>query len=277
MVVAAVGARAAGADVPVPDAVAEARVDLAEDRLRWLVPDWPAPANVRAAVSLRSGGDSLPPYASLNLGSHVGDAPEAVARNRQRLCTALALPRQPQWLRQIHGTNVVHLPDAQPVPIADACWTDVRGIACAILTADCLPVLLCDREGRVVGAAHAGWRGLCAGVLEETVATMGIEPARLLAWIGPGIGPGAFEVGPEVRAAFLDRYRDDAECFVPSANDGRWMADLAALAARRLRRCGVGSVTQSGACTHRDPERFFSYRRDGETGRFVSLIWLAQD
>lgn len=236
-----------------------------------LLPDWPAPARVRAAITTREGGVSLGPYRSLNLGSHVGDEPAAVAENRRRVVEALGLAQPPGWLDQVHGNEVV-LATPQPGAVADACWTGQAGLPCAVLTADCLPVLFADREGSCVAAAHAGWRGLAAGVLEATVARLPVPPARLLAWLGPAIGPGAFQVGEEVRAAFVMAAPEDAAAFRP---DGpRWRADLFALARARLARCGVAAVFGGGVCTVDAPTRFFSHRRDGRSGRFASLIWL---
>lgn len=239
----------------------------------WIVPDWPAPARVRALVTTRGGGVSLPPYASLNLGDHVGDDPAAVAANRALL--GRSLPAEPLWLSQVHGTAVADADRDPPGSIADASVARRPGTVCAVLTADCLPVLLCDREGSVVGAAHAGWRGLCEGVLEAVVGAMGVEPERLLAWLGPAIGPAAFEVGDEVRAAFIARDPAAAGAFRPGATAGKWLADLYALARQRLAGCGVADVYGGGLCTVSDAGRFFSYRRDGATGRFASLVWIA--
>ena len=235
----------------------------------WLVPDWPAPANVRACVTTRSGGVSLPPFETFNLGDHVGDAPQAVAENRHRLCEALGC--DVAWLSQVHSCDVVDA--AVSGRVADACWTDVRRRACAVLTADCLPVLFCDRSGERVAAAHAGWRGLAGGVLENTLAALQVPPEEVLVWLGPAIGPHAFEVGPEVRQAFLEGHADAAVAFVPSVNGGRFMADLYALARLRLAASGVRSVHGGGFCTYSDP-RFYSYRRNARTGRFASLVWL---
>ncbi|MEZ5487827.1 MAG: peptidoglycan editing factor PgeF [Steroidobacteraceae bacterium] len=257
----------------------------------FLVPDWPAPAVVRAAFALRSGGVSAAPWASLNLGGHVGDDPAAVGENRRRLCAALALPAEPRWLEQVHGTVVHDDRDADEVaaraageglvaapPVADAAMTHRAGTVLAIMVADCLPVLFCDRAGTVVGAAHAGWRGLAAGVLENTVAALGVAPSRLLAWLGPAIGPTRFEVGPEVREQFiLGAPAAAAEIearFVPHRAN-RWLCDLPGLACDRLRRLGIASVTGGEVCTASDPQRFFSHRRDApRTGRMAALIWL---
>lgn len=236
-------------------------------------PDWPAPANVRACVTTRAGGVSLAPYDSLNLGSHVGDDGAAVAENRARL--RVGLPSEPLWLNQVHGVAVADADIATGVPTADAAVTHHPGRVCAVLTADCLPVLFCDEAGSVVAAAHAGWRGLVGGVLESTVAHMGVPAGSVLAWLGPAIGPHAFEVGAEVRAAFLAADGGAGSAFVPGAREDKWMADLFALARRRLARIGVLRIHGGGICTHADAARFYSYRRDGVTGRFASMIWLA--
>ncbi|MBE03218.1 peptidoglycan editing factor PgeF [Marinobacter lutaoensis] len=243
-----------------------------------VTPDWPAPAGVRALCTTRQGGVSQPPWNSLNLGGHVGDRPEDVVENRRRLAAVTGLPTaRLVWLNQVHGIDVVALTAASAGTLvtADACWTRERGMACAILTADCLPVLLCDQAGQVVGAAHAGWRSLCAGVLERLVTAMPVPAGDVLAWLGPAIGPQRFEVGPEVRAEFLARDPQAARAFVPSSHrPGHYLADLYGLARQRLAQAGVGRVFGGGLCTLSDSERFFSYRRDGQTGRMASLIWL---
>ena len=210
-------------------------------------------------------------WASLNLAAHVADDARAVTENRARLSAHLQLPQQPRWLDQVHGTRVC-LP-GRPLRPADACYEDRLGHVCAVLTADCLPVLFCNVRGTAVGAAHAGWRGLLAGVLEQTVACFDDPPDQLMAWLGPAIGPSAFEVGDEVRAAFL---AEDATCsrHFQAHGAGHWLADLYGLARDRLGRTGLDAVSGGGLCTFRDPARFFSYRRDGVTGRIASLIWL---
>jgi polyphenol oxidase len=245
----------------------------------WIEPDWPAPAGVRALSTLRSGGVSAAPYASLNLGGHVGDAPEAVAQNRRILAAAAGLPSEPAWLAQIHGVEVVDLDAVRyqgtsglPPP-ADAAFTRRTGQVCAILTADCLPILLAADSGDLVAAAHAGWRGLAGGVIEAAVGALGVEPARLMAWLGPAIGPQHFEVGPEVREALLQGDSGAQDAFAPNAR-GRFMADLAALARRRLVSLGVDRIYGGGHCTFADGDRYFSHRRDGITGRQATLIWL---
>lgn len=241
-----------------------------------IVPDWPAPPTVKACATTRQGGYSLPPWDSFNLGDHVGDDSKAVAQNRALLAGQLGFgANQIGWLNQVHGTVVEDLPLRAAQPRADASTTTRPGQVCAVLTADCLPVLFCDRKGTRVAAAHAGWRGLLDGVLEETVACFD-APDAVLAWLGPAIGPGSFEVGPEVREAFIEQNAEAAACFVPGprGND-RHFADIYALARMRLKAAGVLQVSGGGSCTATGPETFFSYRRDGVTGRQATLVWLS--
>ena len=245
------------------------------EAIGWLEPQWPAPASVRAGCTLRTGGVSAPPFDTLNLGAHVGDAPSAVAENRRRLREALRLPAEPAWLEQVHGASVVPLEAGRPRRTlrADAACTRDRGQVCAVQVADCLPVLLADREGSAVAAAHAGWRGLAAGVIEATVEALALPPARLLAWLGPAIGPGHFEVGGEVREAMLAADPGAGVGFAVNAR-GRWQCDLQLLARRRLERLGIHSICGGGWCVYGDSARFFSYRRTGRCGRMAALIWL---
>jgi len=238
----------------------------------FLLPDWPVPARVRAAVTLRTGGVSGGPFASFNLGDHVGDAAGAVMSNRMMLRRVLHLPSEPLWLRQVHGCDVARF-DGTLQPTADAVVSVRTGKVCAVLVADCLPVLFADRAGTCVAAAHAGWRGLAAGVLERTIETLPTEPGALLAWLGPAIGPAAFEVGDEVRDRFIAVQPGAEEDFQPQAN-GRWRANLRSLARRRLVAAGVRAVYGGQDCTYSDPHRFYSYRRDGITGRHAALVWL---
>lgn len=245
----------------------------------WISADWPAPVQVRAGCTTRVGGASAAPWDSLNLGAHVGDAPDAVRENRARLQQGLALPAVPAWLNQVHGTTVVDGAAGETAaegPGADGAFAAQPGVVCAVLTADCLPVLLCDRAGTRVAAAHAGWRGLAAGVLEAALQALGGDPGQVMAWLGPAIGPAAYEVGDEVREAFVDGDARNAPAFVP-ARPGHWYADLYALARLRLRAAGVQAVYGGTRCTFSEPARFFSYRRDGVTGRMASLIWLDAD
>jgi len=239
-----------------------------------ILPDWPAPPGVRAAVTSRRGGVSGGPFASLNLGAHVGDDPLAVATNRARLRAALQLPAEPLWLEQVHGAEVARFGGPAAPPRADAAVTAGAGEVCAVMVADCLPVLFAARAGSAIGIAHAGWRGLAAGVLERTLEAMALPAGDVIAWLGPAIGPDAFEVGDEVRAAFCAQDPGAGRHFVANPR-GRWWADLAGLARDRLAAAGVAAVYGGGLCTVADPGRFFSYRRDGITGRFAALIWLA--
>ncbi|AOE62265.1 peptidoglycan editing factor PgeF [Pseudomonas corrugata] len=236
----------------------------------WLIPDWPAPARVKACITTRAGGVSVAPFDSLNLGDHVDDDPAAVTENRRRLTDQFAI--RPAWLQQVHGIAVVEA-DPTLVAAADASWTATPGIACTAMTADCLPVLFCNRAGTHVAAAHAGWRGLANGVLEATLDSLQVPAVDVLAWLGPAIGPQAFEVGPEVREAFIAQLPQSAQAFVPSHNAGKFLADIYALARLRLAARGVSAVYGGGLCTVTDP-RFFSYRRSPRTGRFASLVWI---
>jgi YfiH family protein len=242
-----------------------------------LIPDWPAPACVRAVISTRSGGVSRPPFHSLNLGEHVGDDPAAVAENRRRLAAAARLPAAPVWLNQVHGTRVLDCarPGESPGESreADASITGQPGQVCVVMTADCLPLLLCNRAGSRVAAVHAGWRGLADGVIEAALAGFDDPVEQLLAWLGPAIGPDAFEVGPEVRERFLQDDPQADGAFRPG-RPGHWLADIYRLARLRLRRAGVGFIGGGDYCTVTDDRRFYSYRRDGMTGRMASLIWI---
>lgn len=245
---------------------------MSRNELALILPDWPAPHQVRAVSTTRSGGTSSGPFASLNLGDHVGDNPQDVAANRAIL--ARNLPAEPLWLTQVHGTAVVDAAQATPGSAADAAVAHQPGRACAVMTADCLPVLLCDRHGSTVAAAHAGWRGLHAGILEETIKSMQVPASDILAWLGPAIGPQAFEVGEEVRTAFVNRDHQAARAFRHGRQNGKWWADLYLLARQRLAACGVSRIYGGNHCTFGEADTFFSYRRDGQTGRMASLIWL---
>jgi YfiH family protein len=238
-----------------------------------MYPHWPAPAHVKAVSTTRSGGVSQSPYDSLNLADHVGDDRTAVGENRRRLRQREALPAEPLWLNQVHGNRVVDAASGGQQPSADASFSRQPGVVCAVMTADCLPVLFCDRAGSAVAAAHAGWRGLAAGVLEATVDALGVPPGQLLAWLGPAIGPDAFEVGAEVRESFIAEQAQAAAAFVARPN-GRWLADLYQLARLRLQAAGVSALYGGGFCTYADRARFYSFRRDRTTGRMASLIWL---
>jgi len=273
--------------------------------LQIIQPDWPAPANVRAAFTLRTGGVSAAPYDSLNLGGGVGDSPEAVNENRRRVGARLQLPAEPVWLEQVHGVDVVDLSGmaavgggvaaagggmagadggmaaagggmaaaSGPLHRADAAVTRKPGQVCAIRVADCMPVVFAALDGSAVGAAHAGWRGLAGGVLEATVVRMGLPASQLLAWMGPAIGVEHFEVGDDVRTAFITKDVGAESAFARNAR-GRWQCDLYALARRRLRALGIGAVYGGGWCTFAQGDRFFSYRRDGQCGRMAALVWI---
>lgn len=238
-----------------------------------ILPEWPLPEGVAACSSTRIGGVSLPPYDSLNLGAHCGDDPVSVEENRRRMFAAGGLPSKPVWLEQVHGKDVLKL-SGEPYASkrADASYSNTPGTVCAVMTADCLPVLFCNREGTEVAAAHAGWRGLCAGVLEATIACFADKPQNLMAWLGPAIGPQAFEVGPEVREAFIAVDARAESAFRPSGE--KYFADIYALARQRLAAAGVSEVFGGDRCTFSEKSEFFSYRRDKVTGRMASFIWL---
>jgi len=241
--------------------------------LAFIFPDWPAPARVKAVTTTRTGGVSRGPYASFNLGDRVGDDAAAVRRNREALCAALKLSAEPMWLRQVHGTHILDAAHSVIGSEGDGAWSAQPGAVCAVLTADCLPIFLCDAQGSKVAVLHAGWRGLAAGVIEQGVRAMAGTPEQLLVWLGPAIGPQAFEVGPEVRTAFAQHDQAAVRAFTPT-RAGRYLADLYALARLRLSALGVTQIFGGGFCTFTDRERFYSYRRDGVCGRMASLIWL---
>jgi YfiH family protein len=238
----------------------------------WIIPDWPVSKKVRSFITSRNGGFSGASYSSMNLGEHVGDFADSVTKNRELLRTFL--PSEPVWLKQVHGVQVIEAHPHLKYPEADAAFSKQRGIVCSVMTADCLPVLLCDEDASIVAAAHAGWRGLCAGVIEQTVSAMKIAPARLYAYLGPAIGPHAFEVGVEVREAFIKIAVEAAQAFKPYS-ENKYLADLYLLARQRLSKLGVNRIYgDARRCTYQEKETFFSYRRDGKTGRMASLIWL---
>jgi polyphenol oxidase len=239
----------------------------------FIIPDWPAPANVRAVVTTRSGGVSIGPYASFNLADHVEDDPQTVTKNRQLLRELIPeLPADPLWLKQVHGVNCVAVETNVTGVEADASWSQTPRKVCAVLTADCLPLLLCDDTGSVVSAVHAGWQGLAKGVIEASVKTLPVPPSSLLAWMGPAIGPNAFEVGADVRDQFFLHDPQAAKAFT-SISNGKWLGDLYLLARQRLNALGVMRIYGGGECTVTDAQRFFSFRRDKITGRMASLIW----
>ncbi len=241
------------------------------ERLSFITPNWPAPANIKCLNTMRTGGVSQGPFESFNLGVHVGDEIAHVTANRARLTEYL--PSEPMWLNQIHGTQVAQSSQYTSVCDADASMAQQPNEVCVVMTADCLPVLFCNSKGTQVAAAHAGWRGLLDGVLENTVSAFN-HSSDVMAWLGPAIGPNAFEVGQEVKDGFCAQNGACESCFKPSINSGKWLADLYSLARLRLAAIGVSDVYGGDFCTYTDQARFFSYRRDGVTGRMASCIWL---
>ena len=239
----------------------------------FIIPDWPAPKSVKAFSTTRTGGCSAAPWDSFNIGAHVDDDPEQVEKNRRKLAESVGMSRARfRFMNQVHGTDFAELPGDLSLQ-SDGCVTSQPRVPCLVMAADCLPVLFCTRAGTRVAAAHAGWRGLCNGVLEQAVAQFD-DPAELMAWLGPAIGPGQFEVGAEVREAFLEKDSEAHQAFVPGATDGHFLADLYSLARQRLTSAGVSAIYGGHWCTFSEPERFFSYRRDGVTGRMASLIFI---
>lgn len=238
-----------------------------------IFPDWPQPKSVSSCSTTRAGGVSLPPFDSLNLGDHVDDRPEAVSENRQRLVELAQLPQQPVWLEQVHGTHVLHLDGSEiKNKQADAVYSNQVGQVCTIMTADCLPVLFCNQDGTEVAAAHAGWRGLCNGVLENTVRQFISPVNEIMAWLGPAIGAKRFEVGAEVKQAFVNQSSDLASAFTP--HNDKYLADIYLLARKKLKAVGINAIYGGDFCTVSDENRFFSYRREGKTGRMASLVWV---
>lgn len=235
--------------------------------------DWPAPNSIKAYTTTRKGGFSDAPYESFNLGDHCGDNENLVQHNRELLNKTLHLPHQPIWLSQIHGIEAVAIEKTNPATPADAAYTQQINKVCAVLTADCLPILVCDRNATRVAAIHAGWKGLASGVIEATIKKLAIPGKELLVWLGPAISQRAYEVGDEVRAQFINYDADATEAFIPSANQ-RWMANMYLLAKQRLKKLEISNIYGGNFCTYSQPELFFSYRRDNVTGRMASLIWI---
>lgn len=246
------------------------------------VPDWPAPASVRACITTRRGGVSATPYDSNNVGSHVGDNPEHVAQNRAQLCEQLGLKKSPQWLEQIHGIKVVDACADQLVRTADGSYSNQPGQACLVMTADCLPILLCDKQGREVAALHCGWRSLAKGICGEALKKFTAQPTELIAYLGPAISQSNFEVGVDVLEAFFEAARAPqhaeqiAAAFISGQRPLHFYADIYALARAELNALGISDIYGGGLCTFAQAEDFYSYRRDGVTGRMASLIWLAE-
>ena len=240
----------------------------------WITPNWPAPPSVKAYTTTRYGGYSSAPFHGFNLADHVGDDPEAVAANRTLLLQTLNLPSEPLWLKQVHGIETIAAHSHRTNCMADATYTTQREQVCVVLTADCLPVFFCDRAGTCVAVAHAGWRGLAGGILEATVQCFKVPAQDILVWLGPAIGPQAFEVGAEVRDTFIDFLPLAIEAFQPGYDENHWLADLYQLARQRLVQQGVTEIYGGNCCTYTDAERFYSYRREKVTGRMANLIWL---
>jgi polyphenol oxidase len=236
----------------------------------FIIPDWPAPSHIQAIQTTRVGGVSVAPYDSLNLGDHVKDNAHHVAKNRQLLNAFV--PSEPVWLNQVHGVRVIDAAYSSCLESADAAYTTKANVVCVTMTADCLPILLCDIQGTVVAAVHAGWRSLCDGVIEATVEAMQVEAKSLMAWLGPAIGPNAFEVGNDVRSQFIMQDANAAKAFKPKAD--KWLGDLYQIARLRLQRLDINAIYGGGECTYSDPTQFFSFRRDGDTGRMATLIWI---
>ncbi|BAJ03396.1 peptidoglycan editing factor PgeF [Shewanella violacea] len=234
---------------------------------------WHIPEGVKIAFTTRHSGVSKAPYGSLNLGLHVGDVQEDVLVNRALICERLKLPSTPAWLEQVHSTKIVEA-DNQRLVCADASYTKSRQQVCVVMTADCLPVLICDRQGKQVAAIHAGWRGLCDGIIEAALETFSTENSQLIAYLGPAIGPDAFEVGEDVREMFMQLHPETSTFFNATESDGKFLADIQGLAKFRLQLVGVDQVYLSHACTYKNEADYFSYRRDGITGRMASFIWL---
>ncbi len=250
---------------------------LSDAPIGWLEASWPAPAHVRAGTTLRRLGQSSSPYEHFNLALHVGDDADKVLANRAMLKSYLQLPMEPCWLEQVHGVNVVDASGLLPVGLeADASYSRESGKVCVVMTADCLPVLFCNRQGTTVAAAHAGWRGLADGVLEAAVEQAGLIPDDTLVWLGPGIGAAVYEVGEEVKQVFVQQPMHNESAFVPNG-PGKVLMDMYALARQRLNMMGIRSIYGGEHCSYRQPEQFYSYRRDGQTGRMASLIWIDND
>lgn len=236
----------------------------------FIIPDWPAPANVKAIQTTRNGGFSVAPYHGLNLGMHVKDDALAVAKNRQLL--SQYLPSEPVWLNQVHGIQVIDASNSLCAQDADASFSKHKNVVCVTMTADCLPVLICNKQGTAVASIHAGWRSLCDGVIEATIESLGLQSEDLMAWLGPAIGPKAFEVGSEVRSAFMAQDEEAEQAFSLSAD--KWLGDLYLIARQRLNKRGITQIYGGGECTYSNPTQFFSFRRDGLTGRMATMIWF---
>ena len=243
------------------------------DKVIWLPADWPVPENIHAGSTTRSGGISKSPYDSLNLAAHVGDDVKNVLHNRQLLINKLNLPAEPAWLEQVHGCRIIDPADATKKGQADGAYTRCANHVCVVLTADCLPLLICDRGGHETAAIHIGWRGYAKNIIAFAIKAFSQHPRNLLAWIGPCISAGYYEVGAEVREACMINNRESSDAFTPSRK-GHWFADIQLLVRLQLRNCGLDNIFGGEYCTYRDRELFYSYRRDGITGRIASMIWM---
>ena len=239
-----------------------------------IIPDWPAPKNIKALSTTRHGGFSLSPYDQLNLGTHVGDDKLVVRKNRQHLTQLANLPESPRWLEQVHGTHIINSRDWQADIKADAVFSQHANHVCPVMTADCLPLLLCNQQGDTVAAIHVGWRGLAAGIIEKTLDLFSCNHADILAWLGPAIGPTQFEVGQEVYDECVSSGLDATNAFIKT-DEQHYHADIYSLARQRLQGNNVDKIFGGDLCTVSDEERFFSYRRDGITGRMASMIWIS--
>jgi YfiH family protein len=242
----------------------------------WLIPNWDAPENIKAVMTSRQGGVSNPPFDSMNLADHVDDDLQMVAKNRASLKQKLSLPNDPFWLTQVHGVTIANADQQYKGKVkADASVAYKAGSVCAVMTADCLPVLFCNQQGTAIAAAHAGWRGLHTGILEQTVKSLNCPAKEVMAWFGAAIGAKHFEVGNEVREAFVSVQAEANNAFISSANTGKWLADIYLLARLRLQAIGVNKITGGEYCSYQDKKRFYSYRREIKTGRMASLIWMS--
>ena len=241
--------------------------------VNWLQADWPAPDFIKAGTTLRQGGVSKGDYASFNLATHVGDELAAVEENRAILTRNLNIPDAPQWLEQIHSTKAVLLPNGETIPKADASYTSKENVVCAVMTADCLPLLVTNKQGSCVASIHAGWRGLCDGIIETTIKKLPVDPESLLVWLGPAIGADVYEVGEEVYDAFIKTEVEAKQAFI-SVSEGHWLFDIYQLARLRLNKTGVKQIYGGDRCTLSEEQQFYSYRRDDVTGRMASMIWI---
>ena len=243
------------------------------DQTTVIIPPWPAPPNVKAYSTTRIGGVSQGPYSSLNLAHHVDDNPDHVKENREIIKNTIPLPDQPHWLTQIHSNRVLLADNVQKYAPGDGTYTHTPNVVCAVLAADCLPILICNHHGTAVAALHGGWRGLADGIIENGIRAMGIPEHQLMAWLGPAIGPKYFEVGPEVKDRFVAMDPNTTKAFT-ATNSGKYLANIYLIAQVRLNHFGIREIYGGNYCTYSEQERFYSYRRDGATGRMASMIYI---